>query len=287
MFHNMCRHRGAQLVSRQGCSKRISCPYHAWSYATDGKLLSVPGKSQCFPNLDKQQNGLLEVPCIEKYGFIWAHPQESQKIEETLDAHLEGVGPALAHLEIDKFALFKRHTKTWNANWKIATEGGIETYHFSYAHSSTIGPSFMNNTAVIDVQGNHLRVVMPTKSLSEVATRPLEQQHIRECSHILHLLFPTSALLVQHNHIDWIYFRPVAVDKTEIHIASLVPADQLESRADHWQRNHEITLKVLDEDFILGEGIQASMNLGVMPQINYGRNEWALKHLNNLINQYL
>ena len=43
-FHNVCRHRAARLVGgEQGnCGKRITCPYHAWTYATDGRLVGVP-----------------------------------------------------------------------------------------------------------------------------------------------------------------------------------------------------------------------------------------------------
>lgn len=288
VFHNMCRHRGAVLVTEKcGASKRFTCPYHSWSYTTDGALASVPGQNHCFPNLDKDQRGLLEIPSIEKYGFIWACPRATDNVGVYLDDYLGDVSEALKWLQSEKLTLFKRHSKVWNANWKLLAEGGIETYHFSYAHRDTIGPSFMNNTAVIDALGDHLRVVMPTKVLPEVSSKPLEQQHIRECTHVLYMLFPSTVLLVQHNHIDWIHFRPLAVDKTEINIATLVPVDQIETRQEHWQRNHKITLQVLDEDFVLGEGIQSSMSNGAMEQIHYGRNEWALQHLNDLIDRIL
>ena len=288
VFHNICRHRGATLVSSTSSSgKRISCPYHAWSYTTDGKLASVPGQTHCFPNLDKGKNSLLAVPSVEKYGFIWVCPQAREQPEQDLDGYLEGAESELTWLQAEKLTLYQRQSRVWHANWKIFAEGGLETYHFSYAHRETIGPDFLNNTAVIDVMGNHLRIVMPTKSLTDVAAQPLEKQHIRACTHILYSLLPTSVLLVQQHHIDWIFFRPVATDMTEISIASLVPTGQLAARQEHWQRNHEITLKVLAEDFVLGEGIQASMSSGVMQHINYGRNEWALKCLNEWIDRFL
>ena len=75
-FRNVCRHRGARLVeSAQGCSKRLTCPYHAWSYGTDGSLQGVPGQSHCFPSLDKAQMGLASVPVVEAYGFVWLCPE--------------------------------------------------------------------------------------------------------------------------------------------------------------------------------------------------------------------
>src|SRR5258708_35970389 len=43
-FVNSCRHRGARLLSGQGNRQRkITCPYHAWVYSTDGKLLAARG----------------------------------------------------------------------------------------------------------------------------------------------------------------------------------------------------------------------------------------------------
>ena len=41
-FHNVCRHRGAQLVTEAGRHARFVCPNHSWSYSLDGKLISRP-----------------------------------------------------------------------------------------------------------------------------------------------------------------------------------------------------------------------------------------------------
>ncbi|WP_444901620.1 aromatic ring-hydroxylating dioxygenase subunit alpha [Microbulbifer sp. SSSA007] len=286
-FHNSCRHRGATLLGEGECrqAKRIHCPYHAWSYTTDGALASVPGKQQCFPDLDKSDNGLLELPVKEKHGFIWLCPDGASAPD--LDEALEGMSQPLAALQLDQLSVFAQHRKVWNTNWKIVAEGGIETYHFSYAHSESIGPYFYNNTAVIDALGPHLRVVMPTKALAAVVEKPVEQQSLRECSHTLYSLFPTSALLIQHQHIDWVQFRPLALDKTAIAVTTLVPTELRETMRDHWQRNHDITVAVLNEDFELGEGVQRSMNNGALERINYGRNEWALKRMNGFIDDLL
>ena len=43
-FHNVCRHRASRLADGPSgaCGHRLVCPYHAWSYALDGRLASVP-----------------------------------------------------------------------------------------------------------------------------------------------------------------------------------------------------------------------------------------------------
>ena len=68
-------------------------------------------------------------------------------------------------LDADNFTLFARTSENWGGNWKLFAEGGLETYHFAFAHKQTIASSFYNNTAVIDQLGKHFREVMPTKEL--------------------------------------------------------------------------------------------------------------------------
>ena len=58
-FFNVCRHRGSRLVDGEGgCAKRLTCPYHAWTYGADGRLIGVPMKAD-YPGLDTGALGLI------------------------------------------------------------------------------------------------------------------------------------------------------------------------------------------------------------------------------------
>src|SRR5579862_9590960 len=52
-FHNACRHRASRLLdeSKGHCGRRITCPYHAWTYGLDGRLLAIPQRD-AFKGLD-------------------------------------------------------------------------------------------------------------------------------------------------------------------------------------------------------------------------------------------
>ena len=284
LFHNSCRHRGTTLVTEDsGCAKRLNCPYHAWSYTTDGALVTVPDETQCFPEIDKGKLGLVEVPSVEKYGFVWACPGATDP-ENTLDEFLGEMKDNLSWLQIDQLFSYGFTRRSWQANWKIFAEGGLETYHFVFAHRDTIGPHFTRNLAVIDALGPHFRVVMPTKRIENLVKLLPGQRHLRDFTHTLFTLMPTDSLLMQQDHVDWIKFRPLAPDQTQVTITSLVPDDPrefTEDRETHWQRNLDITDTVLTEDFELGEGIQRSLASGAIKEIHYGRNEWTLKAFND------
>ena len=56
-FSNVCRHRGSRLVDGTGgCAKVLTCPYHAWSYARDGRLVGVPHRNE-YPGLETGEAG--------------------------------------------------------------------------------------------------------------------------------------------------------------------------------------------------------------------------------------
>ena len=74
-FLNMCRHRGNRICrADQGNAASFMCTYHGWTFATDGKLVGVPGyKEAYFEELDRSQWGLVEVAQIESYkGMVFA-----------------------------------------------------------------------------------------------------------------------------------------------------------------------------------------------------------------------
>ena len=134
VFHNFCRHRGHKLLEspRTGC-RRIVCPYHAWVYATDGRLEAAPH----FDGPDASDaaaqpiDGLARVRFATWSGLVFVnlsgHALAFEQFIAPLRARWQRYDLSrLCHAESRRFAL--------NGNWKLAVENFIDFYHLPAVH---------------------------------------------------------------------------------------------------------------------------------------------------------
>lgn len=129
---NVCRHRGSRICTeREGkaAAGRLTCPYHAWSYDLDGRLLSAHQMPESF---DRDRHALKSLPVKVCEGLIFttfaARPPDFSSAERALAGSLgvHGWGQAkVAH----------RQMYSIEANWKLALENYMECYHCAPAHA--------------------------------------------------------------------------------------------------------------------------------------------------------
>ena len=283
-FLNICRHRGTQLVDDDsGCKHRFTCPYHAWSYANTGELVSVPHMDTGFPDLDKAQYSLKSLQCEERFGFIWVIATPDVSFD--FDAYYSPIAAEAEGLDLANMAIAHEEIKVHNSNWKILVEGGIESYHFKVAHRKTIGPYFEDNLSSYQMLGDHMRSVLMRSSMHVLRDQPTDQWRLRDHANIIYTFFPTTQLLVQKDHVVWINSRPVSAGQTELRLATLAPKSRLGEEA-YWEKNHQITSTTLNEDFVIGESIQNGFASGANDVITFGRFEGALPEFNRTIKRH-
>jgi len=129
-FLNVCRHRGATLVEGTGnCGKQLKCPYHAWSYQSDGKLVGVPFKDEF--DCDFDALNLVPVRIAE------AGPMVFGCLDDSAPSFKEWAGDLLPTLERHRSDKYE-HSFTFeyeiDCNWKIYVENGLEGYHIGFVH---------------------------------------------------------------------------------------------------------------------------------------------------------
>ncbi|MCI5043530.1 MAG: aromatic ring-hydroxylating dioxygenase subunit alpha [Aquisalinus sp.] len=288
-FANICRHRNSRLVDPgEGCRKRFTCPYHAWTYATDGRLVAAPQFDAGFPDRQMEEFGLIELSVAVVHGLIFVHPDPTQKIaDDFLPAEMRST---LAWLDLENHRVYDVHDQNWKSNWKIMYEGGIEAYHFNVAHKDTIAPFFLGNLSTWEGWGHYSRFILPKKSILDCKDQPEEKWDIRQGSNILVSLYPTLTFLVQPDHISGIMTTPLAPGLTRVEEITYAPkpADGSDTWSEEeetlYRTNHDLTKRVLDEDYELGETIQANMETGIVPDVNFARFESALTELHRHYN---
>ena len=137
-FHNICRHRGTQLIRAVGkTQKALTCPYHDWTYDLEGKLMSVPEERREFAGLDKSCLGLKPASVDLWRGMLFVHPaSDAGSIIEWFG----DIEPHLGPHKVEKLVEYPdaRNTYDVKANWKIVVENFIDVYHLAHLHSGTL-----------------------------------------------------------------------------------------------------------------------------------------------------
>ena len=282
-FLNVCRHRGATLErGESGCKRIFTCPYHGWSWRSDGALHAVPHEAQGFPDLDHSTRRLRALPVAEAHGFIWLIADPNSDATLNIADWLGDLDADLQWLELADHRIAVSESMLVEANWKLLVEGGLEAYHFRVAHKQTIAPYFPDNLSTYTLVGPHVRSVLPRTTLVDLHGTPEDDWQVRRDANLLYSLLPNAQLLVQQDHVVWVHAEPIAVNRTRLQLTTLVPKRSPETAemAAHWARNQQISVATLNEDFELGEEIQTGLLAGANPSHLFGRFEGALAHYN-------
>lgn len=281
-FVNVCRHRGARLVEdAAGCRHSFTCPYHGWTWSNSGALRGIPHQAQGFPGIDKTQYGLVRLPCAELHGWIWVVPDPQATAD--IAGFLRPLENDLRWLDMEDMHVAQTDVIDCAANWKLLIEGGIEAYHFRVAHAQTIGPYFPDNLSTYQMFGPHMRTVLPRITMTDLTAQSRDGWDIRTHANLVYTLFATSQLLVQKDHVVWIRMVPVSPGHTRVHLSTVAPGSAQDGRADHWARNHRITLATLREDFEIGAAVQGGLASGANTHLTFGRFEGALHAFNETV----
>ncbi len=131
-FSNVCRHRAHELLSGEGEVRRITCPYHAWSYDLDGVLVRAPHTDHLV-DFDPSTICLDSVGVEEFGGFVYVNLDPSA---EPLAVRAGDLAAEIAHWAPDVADLTLAHRLTYEieSDWKNVIDNFLECYHCPVAH---------------------------------------------------------------------------------------------------------------------------------------------------------
>lgn len=278
-FLNICRHRGTRVEGAPcGTKKAFTCPYHAWSYAFDGRLIHIPHE-RGFAGTGARD--LVRVPVAVIAGLVFVAPSpDAPAISDWLGplaADLEGFGLATSHVYAPV------HMEK-SLGWKLAIDVFLESYHLQSAHRSTIYPMFFDNVGLVDPSGPHLRNVFPKRSIRGLQTAPEATWELRAHANVLFHLFPNSLVLVEPDHAAILHLWPVSRSRTLLTAYTLVPELPSTDKArSYWDKNNAILYEAIDEDFAMGESIQRGIDSRATPDLVFGAFEHALTYFHDQV----
>ena len=135
-FFNVCRHRGSRLIE-DNCGNRaaIQCPYHAWIYGLDGRLIGAPHMDEV-PGFEKADYPLHEVNLGIWEGFIFVNLRDAsaERGDYSLEHWFAPLSGKFSHWNMSILQPAKRIEYDVRANWKLMFENYSECYHCPGVH---------------------------------------------------------------------------------------------------------------------------------------------------------
>ncbi len=264
-FANVCRHRGSRLLDGTGgCARRLTCPYHGWTYAADGRLIGVPHKAD-YPGLDPADWGLIPVELEAWRGFLFVRLESGGPTVAEMMAPSEA---EIAPYRLEEVRALGRITlRPRDVNWKNVADNYSDGLHINIAHPGLTrlfgGDYGIEAGEHVDRMWGELVERLST-NLSERAYQTLLPAEAGR-RWLYFKLWPNTAFDLYPDQVDFMHFVPVSPTETLIREISyaLPDAEIPENRRREMKAarylNWRINRRVNAEDTALIRRVQQGM----------------------------
>lgn len=294
-FLNICRHRGSRLVGfeldaeghflqhRGQSHSAFTCPYHAWTYNTGGKLIrhanDMNGFNQLQAKIDSGEFNLIEVACIETEGMLLVRPQGKEPIDAQRDTF--GMHSRMGEFGFGNFHFYQEVFWDFAANWKLLIETFMEGYHIAALHRNTLAPKFRCYPVIYECFGPHALFPLTRKSITEQRDRPESEWSVLKHASTVFSVSPHAVLNIpMDGHMELWDFQPLDVGRTRARVRFYIPRPvQSEAEEARWIKSWKVSTEVISgEDFTQQQNIQINLATGRIPGVVFGQNEPLLSH---------
>ena len=280
-FINACRHRGMQVANGSGCKKKaFVCPYHAWTYSLEGKLKRIPGEDG-FPDLNKDDHGLVEVSAIEKGGIVYV--QQDGQID------INSLEKCLNYFTDDQ-EMFQHGEVTDKANWKLLTETLLEGYHIKSLHRDTFYPYGLDNINLVETFGPNSRVIFPFKRIEKLRDLQPNERKIKGTVTAVYHLFPNASVSLLSKHSNLTIMEPIAPNQVKL-VTYLMTNPQTKGSTANLEDARRDALFVnesgQDEDREAARAIQETVTAPANTHLTFGYFEKAIVNFHSHLSKHL
>jgi Rieske 2Fe-2S family protein len=218
-FYNVCRHRGARLCAEGGQAQgHIRCPYHAWSYALDGRLAGAPNMIDV-SGFDRADYPLMPVATAVWEGFVFVSLASAPV---PFEQALAPIYSAFTAWQLPRLVVGHRIEYDLAANWKLLFQNYNECYHCPTIHPAlnqlTPYLGARNDFEAGEILGGPMQIVQPDTSMTEsghFCALPLVSGIERQRVHY-YTIFPNLFLSLHPEYALVHRLEPLAIDRTRV-----------------------------------------------------------------------
>ncbi|GAA0695534.1 aromatic ring-hydroxylating dioxygenase subunit alpha [Kitasatospora atroaurantiaca] len=269
-FLNICRHRGARLCTEESgeVKRAFQCPYHAWTYGLDGKLVAAPNLTS-MPDVDRTAYGLIPVHVREWLGYVWvclaADPPSFE--EDVIGAATERLGDprAIEHYQADELAVGRTLHYEVRANWKLIVENFMECYHCATIHPelTEVLPEFADGYAAQYYVGHGAEFAAEAEGFTVDGSPGVERipgvSQDQDRRYYAITVKPQVFINLVPDHVIVLRMYPLAADHTVLECDWLFLKEVVDSGKD-LSRSVELFHRVNMQDFDACERCQPAMD---------------------------
>jgi len=283
-FYNVCKHRAHELLSGEGTTTRIMCPYHAWVYGLNGQLVRAP-HTENLQDFEPKEICLDAVQVEEFCGFIFVNLDPDAAPLSELSGDLE---TEIRHWapDIDQLTFGHRLTYDIKSNWKNVVDNFLECYHCPTAHKDFCDLVDMDTYKVTThgIYSSH----MADAGTSANSAYDVSNATVR--THAVWWLWPTTCLMRYPGRSSMIVLNiiPIGPDRTLETYDFFLETPEPDAMELDAIRYLDEVLQV--EDIGLVESVQRGMNTPAFTQgriVNdpdgSGKSEHAVHHFHGLV----
>jgi phenylpropionate dioxygenase-like ring-hydroxylating dioxygenase large terminal subunit len=227
-FLNACRHRGTRLLYGQGECRAITCPYHAWVYGLNGKLIATPGMDGLEEFLTDDWP-LIPVRLEQWGGFLFINFDTNAA---PLAHQLGDIQELFAGHRFENMHMTRKKSFDLACNWKIYIENAMEDYHTPTVHKRSIGLQRTDMETVRSGQWSAIYMESPiTIAVLPGETSPLPTiptlRGKAQSGSFFALINPTLFLGVTLDCMWFLEAVPVSAGRTIVNVGSCFPQDTI------------------------------------------------------------
>ncbi len=248
-FFNVCRHHAAAVVTdAAGCASLFRCPYHGWSYSTEGALKGAP-EFEGVRDFNRAENGLIPVRAEvwENFVFVNLDPEAP-----TLRDYWGAMCARIQGLNLPRLRFFERRAYELKCNWKVFVDNYLDGgYHVPHLHKglNTV-LDYVHYT--IEIEDRFCLQSSPMCSSDEDAATAATRQGQRA---YYYWLYPNFMINWYEGMMDTNLVIPTGVDRTVVIFDFYFAA----SDATRNRQSVDVSERIQNEDVAICESVQRGL----------------------------